>query len=153
MPIMRRCLVVLFWFLHVSCAVRVLPSIQKGTDDSENDRADSEESYKTTRFPRTTPKTKNGDVIVEKFVNTLMESKKYLKTIEIVEDKLDHLESMFQERSNAIIKYLAEVLRVVKTSPADMLEKALQSLKNDLDRLKQTVQRHAATEVPNLRSK
>lgn len=88
--------------------------------------------------PTTTGKPK-GEAVVEKFVETLMASEKYLKLVETVERKLNHLDATFHERSNSILKYLSELMRMIKASPSSMLEASLKSLKYDLDKLKTSV--------------
>lgn len=104
------------------------------------------------RTPTTTGRTAVGDVVVEKFVETLMASERYWKQIESVERKLNHLDATFHEKTNSIMKYLSEMLRMVKSSPAEMLEKALIDMKTDLDRLKQSVTTRL-DEHPSMRGK
>lgn len=91
------------------------------------------------RVPLTTTGKPKGDVVVEKFVETLMSSERYLKLVETVDSKVTHLDATFRERSNSILKYLSELTRLVRASPANVLELALKSLKTDLDKLKNTV--------------
>ncbi|OWR40611.1 Angiopoietin 1 [Danaus plexippus plexippus] len=79
-----------------------------------------------------------------------MSSEKYLKIIETIEDRMTHLESIFHERSNSILKYLLEVLRAVKNPPAEVMERAFKNLKHDLDRLKYSVSQKSGT-PPKLR--
>ncbi|XP_045784004.1 angiopoietin-related protein 7-like isoform X3 [Maniola jurtina] len=139
---MWRNFLIYLWILHLSYARREASSDRNDDDDLDIGADVDDNTQKAIRLPLTTPKTTKGEIVVEKFVDTLMASEKYLKMIETVEEKLTHLETTFQDRSSAILKYLAEVLRVVKTSPSDhILENALQLLKNDLDRLKETMQR------------
>ncbi|XP_053624594.1 angiopoietin-1-like isoform X3 [Plodia interpunctella] len=90
-----------------------------------------------------------SDLIVEKFVETLMSSEKYLKMVETVERKLNHLDATFHERTNSILKHLAEMLRTVKASPANALESSLMSVKDDLDRMKHLL---ATAEQPSMRA-
>ncbi|KAJ8737692.1 hypothetical protein PYW08_000287 [Mythimna loreyi] len=80
-----------------------------------------------------------GDTVVEKFVETLMASEKYLKMIESVERKLTHLDMTFHERTNSILKYLSEMLRLIKASSSEMIEKALKNVKEDMDNLKHSL--------------
>ncbi|XP_034839713.1 angiopoietin-1-like isoform X3 [Maniola hyperantus] len=148
---MWRSFLILLWFLHLTYARRELPSSQNGNDDDDlGIGADVEDNtQKATRLPIITSKTIQGEIVVEKFVDTLLASEKYLKMIETVEDKLTHLETTLQDRSSAILKYLAEVLRVVKSTPSDqILENALQLVKNDLDKLKETMQRQVPANPP-----
>ncbi|KAM3968415.1 uncharacterized protein ACR2FA_001092 [Aphomia sociella] len=90
-------------------------------------------------MPTTTVRSVKGEIVVEKFVETLMASERYLKMVETVERKLSHLDSAFHDRTNSILKYLAELLKMVDSSPVYLLEKALTSLKDDLDKLKQSI--------------
>lgn len=91
------------------------------------------------RLPTTTLRYAKGEVVVEKFVETLMASEKYLKMIESVEKKLNHLDASFHERTNSILKYIVEMQRSMKTSSSDNLETALRSVKSDLDKMRQTI--------------
>lgn len=93
-----------------------------------------------------------SDIVVEKFVETLMASERYLKMIETVERKLDHLDANFHEKTNSILKYLSEAIRIIKTSPSEMLEKSLTNMKMDLDRLKQSMT-IKLDEIPAMRGK
>ncbi|CAH2103173.1 unnamed protein product [Euphydryas editha] len=101
-------------------------------------------------LPTTTGRTTKPEVVVEKFVETLLASERYLRLIEVVEDKMTHLQTMFRERTNTIMKYLTEVLRVVKTSPVDQVESNLHSLKDDLEKLKKYISQEV-DDNPNLR--
>ncbi|CAG9558280.1 unnamed protein product [Danaus chrysippus] len=116
---------------------------------------DKEESPRTSKYNETvlTPTMRQntkGEIVVEKFVESLMSSEKYLKIIETIEDRMTHLESIFHERSNSILKYLLEVLRAVKNPPAEVMERAFKNLKHDLDRLKFSVSHKTGT-APKLR--
>lgn len=102
--------------------------------------------------PTTTGKATNGEAVVEKFVDTLISGERYLKMIETVERKLNHLDGTFHERSNTITKYLTEIIRMIKSSPSEGLEDALKMLKFDLDKLKHTVIERLENK-PNLRGK
>lgn len=104
-------------------------------------------SIDTTRVPTTgrshvsqvVSRSNVGDAVVENFVDTLMASERYLKMIETVELKLTHLDMTFHERTNSILKYLSEMLRTIKASSSELLEKALKNVKTDLDTLKQSL--------------
>ncbi|XP_059046165.1 fibroleukin-like [Achroia grisella] len=87
-------------------------------------------------IPTTTSRSNKGDAVVEKFVETLMSSERYLKMVETVERKLTHLDATFHEKTNSILKHLIEMLRLVKSPPTVELENALYSVKSDLDKLK-----------------
>lgn len=102
--------------------------------------AEDRDVRKSNEFPTTTTRRAVvGDTVVEKFVETLMASERYLKMIQTVERKLNHLEATYHDNSNSILKHVSEILRTVKSSPSDIMEKALTGMKADLDRLKQTV--------------
>lgn len=110
--------------------------------NKDNDELDDALFFnrKETDLPATTTsRYSKGEVVVEKFVETLMASEKYLKMIESVEKKLNHLDATFHERTNSILKYIAEMQRNMKTSPAETLETALKSVKLDLDKMRQTI--------------
>ncbi|XP_026321180.1 fibrinogen C domain-containing protein 1-A-like isoform X2 [Hyposmocoma kahamanoa] len=68
-----------------------------------------------------------------------MSSERYLKMIESVERKVNHLDATFHERTNSILKYVSEMLRTMKAGPGDLMENTLRSIKTDLDKLKMSV--------------
>lgn len=105
-----------------------------------------------TSMPTTTGRTAKPEVVVEKFVETLIASERYLKLIEVVEDKMGHLQTIFRERTNTVMKYLTEILRVIKTSPVDQVQSNLHSLKDDLEKLKKYVSQQSDDDL-NLRGK
>lgn len=77
-------------------------------------------------------------VVVEKFVQTLISSERYLKMIDLVYRKLDHLDGTFHDRTNSIMTYLSEI-RNINSGPISKLEIALVSLKKLLDLLEQII--------------
>ncbi|CAK1554090.1 unnamed protein product [Leptosia nina] len=118
----------------------------------ENDALNYVAKYNISSRPTTTGRSLKGEMVVEKFVDTLMASERYLKMVETVEKKISHLDATFHDRSNSILKYLAEVLRVVKSPPGVMMEETLRSLKLDLERIKQSVAEKLQN-VPTMRGK
>lgn len=113
---------------------------QERIHQEDRDRDDRDDMYFEKKGPlSTTTNRPKGEAVVEKFVETLMSSERYLKMVETVERKLNHLDNTFHERSNSIMKYLTELMRLVKSSPAGMLEGALGSLKGDLDKLRKLI--------------
>lgn len=130
--------VIFVYCVAISCA----KSYPENTDDIDSEDNGGEyagHDCNGTQHPTTTPRTMKGELIVERFVNTLVSNEKYLKLIEVIKHKLDHLDMTFQERSSSIIKYLSEILRVVKSSPVTILDTALRGLQKDLDNLKQAL--------------
>nr|XP_037877873.1 fibrinogen C domain-containing protein 1-B isoform X2 [Bombyx mori] len=90
-------------------------------------------------FPSTTGRTAITDAVVEKFVETLMASEKYLKMIETIERKLNHLDTTINERMKGINKSLSEILKATKTTSVHFIEDSLKNLKFDLEKLKKTM--------------
>lgn len=139
--------------LLVSLFVIVTPTRQfireRNTEDADDDVFHIKKRTDT-RVPTTTGRSSVGDAVVEKFVETLMSSERYLKMIESVERKMNHLDTTFHERTNSILKYLSEMLRMIKASSSEMLEKALRNVKSDLDKLKQSMSERI-DEHPNMR--
>lgn len=83
------------------------------------------------------PSTKLGqDAMVEKFLDSLISSERYL---EMLEKKMTHLDVTVHEKTNSIMKYLVEILRKIKTKSNDEVEMALRSVKNDLDAFKDMI--------------
>ncbi|KAG6452175.1 fibrinogen C domain-containing protein 1 isoform X2 [Manduca sexta] len=118
------------------------------TQEKSNSASDNSSRKKNENMPTTTGRVV-GDAVVEKFVETLMSSERYLKMIEIVERKLNHLDATFHEKVNAINKYLAEILRIVKSPSDELLENSLKGLKGDLDKLKYSIT--SKEHQPNMR--
>ncbi|XP_047524955.1 angiopoietin-related protein 7-like [Pieris napi] len=120
----------------------------------KDDRLYDDLNYVSTKYnvsrPTTTGRSLKGEMVVEKFVDTLMASERYLKMVETVEKKISHLDATFHDRTNSILKYLAELLRVVKAPQAEIMEDTLRSLKVDLERLKQSVAEKLA-QIPTMR--
>lgn len=111
----------------------------KNNDDSEEAIFFNRKDIDSLPSAPTSTKALKGEVVVEKFVETLMASERYLKMIESVERKLNHLDATFHERTNSILKYVSEMLRNMKAGPGDLMENALRSIKTDLDKLKMSV--------------
>lgn len=88
---------------------------------------------------------------VEKFVEILISSERYLKMIETVESKMTNLDTTFRERSNHILKHLSEILTVIKAPSSGMIEQALKNVKAEMDNLKQSLTERLAHR-PELRS-
>lgn len=84
---------------------------------------------------------KDNEAIIGKFMETLLASGRYLKMVESVDRKLNHLDMNFHEHSNTILKYLNELLQFSKNSNAVGLEKSLMMMRQDLDKLKVSVAR------------
>lgn len=140
------------YFLIVLITV-VAAKRDRQRESRERSHSDDDKDRKAEDGPTTTTgRSFVGDAVVEKFVETLMASERYLKLIETVERKLNHLDATFHEKSNGILKYVSETLRVVKTSPLLTVEKALIGMKDDLDRLKQSVTLRLNNH-PNMRGK
>ncbi|CAD0194178.1 unnamed protein product [Chrysodeixis includens] len=109
------------------------------SNEDESDDGFTARKRTNPRVPTTTGRSSVGDAVVEKFVETLMSSERYLKMIESVERKMNHLDTTFHERTNSILKYQSEMLRILKSSSAESVEKALRTVKTDLDKLKMSM--------------
>lgn len=114
-------------------------SHEKTNEDSEEEIFFNRKDIDSLPSVPASAKALKGEVVVEKFVETLMASERYLKMIESVERKLNHLDATFHERTNSILKYVSEMLRTMKSGPGDLVENALRSIKTDLDKLKMSV--------------
>ena len=145
----RRAVLVLCCY-SVYCSRREFQADRSKTNDDDVESDYDVHKYNHSVFPTTTGHTVKAEIAVEKFVDTMMASEKYLKMIEAVEIKVNHLNTVFIERSNVILKYITEVLTLIKTSPVDALENSLQTLKGDLDKLKRLIS-HQLEDSPNLR--
>lgn len=106
--------------------------------DSDTDPFHVRKRVLTHNVPTTTSRISSiGDTLVEKFVETLMASERYLKMIESVQRKLTHLDATFHERSTSIMKYSAEILKMLKsTDRPPHFDNVLRSVVSDLDKMK-----------------
>ncbi|KAH9627967.1 hypothetical protein HF086_017942 [Spodoptera exigua] len=125
------------WFLMVSARA----DVQRGrtNDDKEHNLFHSKKRTDRNRLTSTTGRAFVRDEVVEKFVETLMSSERYLKMIESVERKVNHLDTTFHERTNSILKYLSEIVTMLKSPSSATIENALTHFKTDLEKLKQTL--------------
>lgn len=97
-------------------------------------------AFKNNGILSTANKSKIGNAVVEKFVDTLITSEKYLKLIVNVEKKLNYLDITFHEKINSLFKYVSEILKIIKkTSQTKMMENALENIYKDLNNLKKYI--------------
>lgn len=118
----------------------------------KNQKVKPKTTQNSSPVPVPTKRPTKGEVVVEKFVETLMSSERYLHMIETVDKKLNHLDESFHERTNGIIKYLAEILRHVKMLPSPELEDTLKTVHADTILIKKIVLEKLDTN-PNMRGK
>ncbi|XP_021186939.1 fibrinogen C domain-containing protein 1 isoform X2 [Helicoverpa armigera] len=143
-------LFVVVFLLVITTAKRAEFLRDRPSEDQEEEGFHMKKRVDNKFVQTTTGRSAVGDAVVEKFVETLMSSERYLKMIESVERKMNHLDTTFHERTNSILKYLSEMLRMIKASSSEMLEKALRNVKLDLDKLKQSMSERL-DEHPNMR--
>ncbi|XP_075990441.1 fibrinogen C domain-containing protein 1-like isoform X2 [Anticarsia gemmatalis] len=119
-------------------------SRDRSNEEEEDTQVHEKKKVLDYRPPTTTITSPVGEAVVEKFVETLISSERYLKMIETVERKLNHLDTTVHERTNSILKYLSEMLRVLKTSSPDIIENSLKTVKSDLEKLHASLARSSA---------
>ncbi|XP_031767403.2 fibrinogen C domain-containing protein 1-like isoform X1 [Galleria mellonella] len=137
---MWKCYLLMLLYLF-STAMTKKELIRDNLEDISLEESDARVHYKK-NMPTTISRSAKSDAIVEKFVETLISSERYLKMVEIIERKLTLLDATFHERTNSILKYLTEILKLGKPSQADALENTLVTVRNDLDKVKQFLAEH-----------
>ncbi|CAH0401962.1 unnamed protein product [Chilo suppressalis] len=136
---------------HSRTQEKKLKSNQDDRNQGSSEEEDGTNLYSARNASRahTTNTKPKQDAIVEKFVESLVSSEKYYKIMETMERRLRHLEISFDERTNTLAKYILEILQLVKSSPSEVMEVALRSMKADLDKLRTAIVKQSTH--PNMR--
>lgn len=79
----------------------------------------------------------DNDLVIEKLMESITSSEKYLKKVDSIEFRLNRLDIEVHEKTNAILKLLNEISKALRSeSCSQKMESALIGLKNDVNSIK-----------------
>ncbi|CAH0578108.1 unnamed protein product [Chrysodeixis includens] len=87
----------------------------------------------------------DNDAIIEKLMESLTSSEKYLKKVDSIDFRLNRLDIEVHEKTNNILKQLGEIGKSIRSETcSDKLESTLHSLKSDVNTIKFYVDKKAS---------
>ncbi|XP_026746619.1 angiopoietin-related protein 4-like isoform X4 [Trichoplusia ni] len=93
----------------------------------------------------------DNDAIVEKLMESITSSEKYLKKVDSIDFRLNRLDIEVHEKTNVILKQLAEIGNAVRTDTcADKLDSTLHALKSDMNTLKFFVEKRPSSRTGSI---
>ncbi|CAB3225395.1 unnamed protein product [Arctia plantaginis] len=120
-------------------------------EEGDTEEFQSKKGHESVRTPAgTSRQTTIGENAIEKFVETLMSSEKYLKMIDSVERKISHLDTVFHGKTNSILKYLTEMQKVLNSSSTESVLQIMNTLQTDMKQVK-VLLREALETRPTMR--
>lgn len=123
---------------------------QENSYNSDEDEADALILGKKLATPFKNKKGKaDKEIIIEKFIDSLVSSERYLA---LMERKLNHLDISFHEKSSNIMNYLTEMMKKIKPQPTAEVEATLKGVTKDLEKFKHTII-DKVTMMPHMRGK
>lgn len=99
-------------------------------------------------MPSNSSRSTKNEIIIEKFLDNMLNSDEYFNKIDTIQDKLNYLNYLFYNKTNTIIKYLSNIYKIVQTSPVHVMESAVQSLKDDLNKVKNIITQRQLAVLP-----
>ena len=85
----------------------------------------------------------DNEAVVEKLLDSITSSERYLKKIEAVEFRLNRLDIEVHEKTNSIMKLLNNMSKSLKTDTcSDKVDSALRGLMTDVNSIKLAVERN-----------
>lgn len=86
------------------------------------------------------PSITDDEAVVEKLVDSITSSEKYLKKIESIDFRLNRLDIEVHEKTNTIMNHITEVIKTIQSqTPPDKLE-MLDVMKSDIDQIKHIIE-------------
>ncbi|KPJ06344.1 hypothetical protein RR48_14083 [Papilio machaon] len=110
-----------------------------------------EEHIDNMAFSQPSAGTLRRDLNVKNFESNILTENQYFQKIDTLDNRVDNLNSLVQNQTNTIIQYLMEILKLVQLAPVHVMESAIQSLKNDLDKVKYLLTHHHHSSNHSLR--
>ncbi|XP_052746732.1 techylectin-5B-like [Bicyclus anynana] len=87
------------------------------------------------------PSMSDNEAVVEKLIDTISASEKYLKKVESIDFRLNRLDIEIHEKTNSIMKHLSEIIRTIQNqTPSDKLV-MLDTMKSDIGQIKYALER------------
>ncbi|XP_050684023.1 angiopoietin-related protein 7-like [Leptidea sinapis] len=103
-----------------------------------------------TRVAQSPPQTEN-EAVLDKLLETITSSEKYVKKIESIDFRLNRLDIEVHEKSNSILKNLGEVLKVVqKKESFEKFEPFLDNIRKELNEIKYLLENNPRTKTNNV---
>lgn len=99
-------------------------------------------------MPSNSSRSTKNEIIIEKFLDNMLNSDEYYNKIDTIQDKLNYLNYLLYNKTNTIIKYLSNIYKIVQTSPIHVMESAVQSLKDDLNKVKNIITQRQLAVLP-----
>lgn len=90
--------------------------------------------------------TNENEAVIEKLMESITASEKYLKKVESIDFRLNRLDIEVHEKTNTILKQMSDIMKLVKEiSIGDKVEHILNALKSDISDIKYTITRSPRT--------
>lgn len=81
--------------------------------------------------------TRNNDAVIDKLMETITASEKYLKRVDSMDYRLNRLDIELHEQTNSILKYLTEMMKAIRAqSVSDKLDFVVNNIKSDIGELR-----------------
>lgn len=111
-------------------------SLWKNEYESElNDAIMSKRRENKTRVAMS-PSFSDNEAVVEKLMESIISSEKYLKKVDSIDFRLNRLDIEVHEKTNNIIKHLAELSKTFRSDRTDKLEELMLALKSEIQHIK-----------------
>ncbi|XP_045784003.1 fibrinogen C domain-containing protein 1-like isoform X2 [Maniola jurtina] len=96
------------------------------------------------------PAMSDNEAVVEKLMDTITASEKYLKKIESIDFRLNRLDIEIHEKTNSILKYLTEIITAIQNqTPSDKLQ-MLDVMKSDIGQIRYMVEQQSSASKSNV---
>lgn len=90
----------------------------------------------------------DNDAVIEKLMDSITSSERYLKKVESIEFRLNRLDIEVHEKTNAIMKLLNTISKTVKTDTcSEKLESSIRGLASDVSAIKFEVEKSPRSTV------
>lgn len=77
-----------------------------------------------------------NEKVLEKLMETITASEKYLKKIDSIDFKINRLDIEVHEKTNNILTYLVDMMKVIRTLDPKGIESVLEEIKAEISKLK-----------------
>lgn len=78
----------------------------------------------------------DNEAVVERLMDSITSSEKYLKKVDSIDFRLNRLDIEVHEKTNNIMKHLAEIQKGLHSSRPDKTQALLEALKNEIYQIK-----------------
>lgn len=84
----------------------------------------------------------DNDIVIEKLMESITSSERYLKKIEAIEFRLNRLDIEVHEKTNAIMKLLNNISKSVRADSSQKFESIIHGLVSDVTSIKYAVEKN-----------